>query len=88
MSLATDYSISAAAARKSTEENIRSSCEAEIKLIRSKINNAVSQCEFYVSGSCTLKIGTQEWLKSKGYEVRIDTQYNESYWTISRKNAN
>ena len=48
----------------------------------------MNQCEFYVSGSGTLKIGTQEWLKSKGYEVRIDTQYNESYWTISWKNAN
>ena len=88
MSLATDYSISAAAARKGTEENIRLSCEAEIKLIRSKINNAVSQCKFTMSGGGTLKKSTQEWLKSKGYEVRIDTQYNELYWTISWKNAN
>ena len=87
MTLATDYSISAAVARKSTEENIRSSCETEIKLIRNKINEAVSQCNFTTSGSGTLKKGTQEWLKSRGYEVRVDTQYNESYWTISWKNA-
>ena len=65
MTLTTDYSISAAVARKSTEENIRSNCEEEIKLIRSKINNAVSQCEFYVSDSGTLKNGTQKWLNQK-----------------------
>ena len=88
MTLSTDYSVSAAVARKGTEENIRSSCEAEIKLIRNKINDAVSQCEFFISRSGTLKKGTQEWFKSKGYEVRVDTKYNESYWTISWKNAN
>lgn len=88
MTLTTDYSISAAVARKGTEENIRSSCEAEIKLIRNKINNAVSQCEFSISGSGTLKTGTQNWLRTNGYEVYVGTQYNELYWTINWKNAN
>ena len=83
-----DASISAAFARKKTEEKIKEGCAYEIKNIRDKINDAVNCGKFFILGNGLLKTGTKDWLRMKGYEVRVDTQYNESYWTISWKNVN
>ena len=51
--------------------------------INSKIRAAIDKGKFSISGDGTLSTTIIEKLRSMGYKVKNDSQYNESFWNIS-----
>lgn len=77
---------SASQANQMTKENIENCCTQELIGITKKINKAIADGKFSISGNGSLKHGIVEKLKGLGYKVET-TGYpmNDLYWIISWK---
>lgn len=76
---------SASQASQMTKENIENCCTQELIEITKKINKAIADGKFSISGNGSLKHGIVEKLKGLGYKVEIGCPMNNPYWVISWK---
>ena len=75
--------LSAAEAKAMTEQSIDNLTSQKTMEINSKIRAAIDKGKFSISGDGTLSTTIIEKLRSMGYKVKNDSQYNESFWNIS-----
>lgn len=76
---------SASQASQMTKENIENCCTQELIEITKKINKAIADGKFSISGNGSLKHGIVEKLKGLGYKVETGCPMNDPYWIISWK---
>lgn len=74
--------ISAKEARKQSEQNKQNILNKEMATIEKEINNEISQGNnnVYINGS--ISSDARQMLEQLGYDVKCDSQYNESYVNI------
>lgn len=77
--------ITASEARRKSRIKLNNAVASEITMIRQEIDKAIDKGEFSFSGSGNLRTETVNTLRDLGYSVKIGSQYNESYYTISWK---
>lgn len=75
--------ITAQEACKQTKENLHNFATTEMQKIEKDITNAIKEGRFSISGDGYLQEETKYVLKSLGYKVKIDSQYNELWYSIS-----
>jgi len=75
--------ISASEARKKTENNINNCVTKELSEIMEKINKAIANGKFSISNDGYLETETERRLEELGYKIKTDSQYNESYYSVS-----
>lgn len=75
--------LSAAEAKAMTEQNIDNLTSQKMVEINSEIRTAIDKGKFSISGDGTLTTTVIEKLRNMGYKVKNDSQYNESFWSIS-----
>lgn len=75
--------LSAAEAKAMTEQSIDNLTSQKMVEINSEIRTAIDKGEFSISGDGTLTTTIIEKLRNMGYKVKNDSQYNESFWSIS-----
>lgn len=75
--------LSAAKAKVMTEQSIDNLTSQKMAEINSKIRAVIEKGEFSISGDGTLSFAIIEKLRKIGYKAENDSQYNESYWSIS-----
>ena len=66
-----------------TEQSIDNLTSQKMVEINSEIRTAIDKGEFSISGDGTLTTTVIEKLRNMGYKVKNDSQYNESFWSIS-----
>lgn len=79
--------ITAKEANKQTKENIKNFQTEELRRVKEIIEECIQNGDYYYTANGYLSQNTKEMLKSLGYKVTTDTQYNESYYTISWKDV-
>lgn len=72
-------------AREETNKILNECLTQEFFMIERRINNAIRNGEYSINQNGKLSAYAQSKLKQLGYEVKIGTQYNESYYTINWK---
>lgn len=75
--------LSAAEAKAMTEQSIDNLTSQKMAEINSEIRTAIDKGEFSISGDDALSFAIIEKLRKMGYKVKSDSQYNESFWSIS-----
>lgn len=80
-----DILSSASQASQMIKENIKNCCTQELIEITKKINKAIADGNFSISGNGSLKHGIVEKLKALGYKVETGCPRNDPYWVISWK---
>ena len=75
--------LSAKEANKKTLNSISEDVSIELLRVEDKINNAISVGKYYATIGGTLRAETKRILEQLGYNVKVGTQYNEIYYTVS-----
>lgn len=70
-------------ARKMTIEVLETCTARDLAIIDHGITEAIEAGKFEVELKGSLKAAVKEKLEQMGYKVTYDTQYNETYCTIS-----
>lgn len=74
--------IKAQEARRRTEDKTQHLASIEMADIEELIENAIENCEYYVSQDGVLSQSCRKHLESLGYKVEAGTQYNEPWYCI------
>lgn len=74
---------SASEANKMTNNAIDSCTTQQLAELSKLIRDAIADGKFSISEDGSLKPETRKKLEELGYKVETDTQYNESYYSIS-----
>ena len=75
--------LSASEAHKKTIDNIKNCHTKELAEIDKRIREAIGDGKFSINRNGCLQRETRQRLRELGYEVIVDSQYNESFWKIS-----
>lgn len=70
-------------ARKKTIEALETCTARDLAIIEEAINETIEAGQFMVEIRGALKPTVKEELEKMGYKVKYETQYNETYCTIS-----
>lgn len=73
----------ASEAKKKTHNNINDCVTKELDKLNKQIDEAIAKGKFSITNDGTLQPATRERLESFGYKVKVGSQYNESYYSIS-----
>ncbi len=74
---------SAKEAREQAINSIDNDTTVELKRIESEINKAITRGEFHIVESGSLSPQAAGKLRSLGYEITMDSQYNMPYYGIN-----
>lgn len=72
-------------AREETNKILNECLTQEFFMIEKRIKHAIRNGEYSINQNGKLSAYAQSKLTQLGYEVKIGTQYNESYYAISWK---
>ena len=75
--------ISAREARRIVQQGKTERAVAQLEQIEWELENAIQNGKFNVSLDGVIEATNRRKLESLGYKVSADSQYNESYFTIS-----
>ena len=75
--------LSASEAHKETVDNIKDCSTKELVEISKRINDAIADGRFSISGDNCLQSETVQRLEELAYKVQTEIRHNEYYWSIS-----